>query len=308
MREWPSFELKRFTWAAPDRLDLSGTFTGLADEPTGEPALVVDGAAGVHRLPAVAGSVSGPPAGMWGAAFAWLQAPEAFERASLEFASGVRVELPQPDAKRSLRRQVIEVQVPGWEGADATGDEPTGDGADPPADAPAAGTLSLQAALLAAEEKAREAETAARQAETELARARDDLATEREGRRMDAERFRKLLDGFQASASDAVAAEQAARRDTESQLEPLRERIAALETAAGDADAMRAELENAREQAREAGAEAARLRGALEAAEGQAQAARAELAASRSALDEVRADAERLLRHLVPGDEGSARE
>jgi hypothetical protein len=305
-------------WAAPDRLDLSGTFTGLDDEPAGEPELVVDGATGVHRLPAVAGSASGPPAGTWEAAFAWREAPEGFERARLEFANGIGVELPPPAAKRSLRRQVIDVQLPGEDGADPAADGPIGDAmtdaeaeptVEPVAETPgAADGLRLQAALLAAEETAREAEAAARQAETELTRARDDLATEREGRRVDAERFRQRLDGFQASAADAVTAEQAARRDTESQLEPLRERIAALEQAAADADAMRADLDDAREQAQEAGAEAARLRGALEAAEGQAQAARAELAASRSALDEVREDAERLLRHLVPGDEGSARE
>src|SRR6478735_10701016 len=127
MRDRPSFEPKRFTWAAPDRLDLSWTFTGLADEPSGDPALVVDGAAGVHRLPAVAASVSGPPAGAWEAAFAWLEAPQGFERAWLEFASGIRVELPQPDAKRSLRRPVIDVQLPGGDGADPAADGPIGD-------------------------------------------------------------------------------------------------------------------------------------------------------------------------------------
>jgi len=277
MRNRPSFELKRFTWAAPDRLDLSGTFTGLDDGPAGEPALVLDGAAGVHKLAAVAGSVSGSPARDWEAAFAWQEAPEAFERARLEFANGIRLELPQPAAKRPLRRQVIEVELP------------AGAGAEPVAEEPVAVTdkLRLQAALLAAEETAREAQAAARQAATELTRAREDLASERKARADDAERFRSLLEDFQATAAEAVAAEQAARRETESQLDPLRERIASLE---------------------QAGAEAERLRGALEAAESQSQAARAEVAASRAALNEARADAEQLLRHLIPGDEGAARE
>src|ERR671931_1403071 len=60
--EPPSFELTRFAWAAPDRLDVSGVFVGLDGKPAGAPTLVVRGGDREQRLPAVEGSVSGDPA------------------------------------------------------------------------------------------------------------------------------------------------------------------------------------------------------------------------------------------------------
>jgi hypothetical protein len=336
MNDRPSFELKGFNWAAPDRLDVSGVFDGLGARSTGDPTLVVNGAGGAHRLPAVAGSVSGPPtdSAPWEAAFAWQEVPVAFEEASLEFEGGVRVELPQPGPRRTLLRHRIEVQLPGEEAPiDLT---PTDAPAEPEAEPEAAKALEpapttaeglrIQAEAIAAEEKAREAETAARQARAELARVSEDLAEEREGRSADAERFHQVLERYRSSAEAAVAAaqdaaarlgselreanealeaEQAARNAMESELEPLRLRVATLERSATEADGIRAQLEEAREQAQTAAAEAAGLHSALEAAEGETQAVRAELATARGALDDARADAQRLLEHLVPGNETS---
>ena len=108
MTERPSFELKRFAWAAPDRLDLSGVFFGVAHEPAGEPSLVVRGSGGEHRRPAIADSITGSLEDHWAATFAWQEVPEAFDEAQLEFPGGLTVVLPQP-GKRALRRQVLEV-------------------------------------------------------------------------------------------------------------------------------------------------------------------------------------------------------
>ena len=93
----PMFALDRFEWGAPDRLELVGTFSGLEDRPAAAPVLTVDGPDGPHRLPAV-GDGAGPPAdgAPWAAAFAWLEAPVAFDHARLELGPALAVELPGP--------------------------------------------------------------------------------------------------------------------------------------------------------------------------------------------------------------------
>ena len=69
----PTFELARFVWEAPDRLEVSGRFFGLPYEPADDPVLVVDGVDGTYRLPVISDSFSGPPKDdrRWNAAFAW---------------------------------------------------------------------------------------------------------------------------------------------------------------------------------------------------------------------------------------------
>src|SRR3712207_2553853 len=81
-----TFALERFTWSAPDRLELAGTFDGLDASPNGAPVLVLAGASGTYRLTAAPGDVSGPPVNgePWSAAFVWHEAPAAFEAAMLE--------------------------------------------------------------------------------------------------------------------------------------------------------------------------------------------------------------------------------
>ena len=59
-RQSLTFELARFAWGAPDRLELSGRFLGLGEEPPDSPELVISGADGVHHLSVVPGSLSGP--------------------------------------------------------------------------------------------------------------------------------------------------------------------------------------------------------------------------------------------------------
>jgi hypothetical protein len=265
----PSFELKRFTWAAPDRLDVAGTFSGLGEAPAGAASLLVTGAAGEHRLSADADS---PPPGddeQWAATFTWQEPPVAFDAARLELDGGLCVELPPPGARRALRRQVFEVH-----GSDEDA------GQDTPAESPIE-ALHLQAALLTAEEHAREQQAAAQQAGAELARVQQDLAAERASRAADAERFRETLERFRVAADEAVASEQgaAAQLDTD-----LREAHEAL-------DGLHAELEQSRQ-------EAAQLRSELEDAALQTRAARADHEKASGALDEACAGVERLLEQL----------
>ena len=90
-----TFELDRFTWAAPDRLELSGRFTGIGDAP-GDAVLVVRGLDWVQRLPAVPDTEPPDTSGRWRAAFAWLEAPAAFDGATHELGGELSVELPAP--------------------------------------------------------------------------------------------------------------------------------------------------------------------------------------------------------------------
>ena len=265
----PSFELKRFTWAAPDRLDLAGMFSGLGEEPAGAASLLVSGDAGEYRLRADADST--PPADreQWAATFTWQEPPVAFEAARLELDGGLRVELPPPGAQRGPRRQVFEVHGP---------DE--GAGQEAPAESPIE-ALRLQAALLTAEEHAREQQAAAQQTGAELARAQQDLAAERAARAADAERFRETLERFRVAADEAVASEQGAAAQLGIDLREAHEAL----------DGLRAELEQSQQ-------EAARSRSALEDAEVQARAARADHAKLSGALDEACAGVERLLEQL----------
>src|SRR3954453_22978746 len=75
-----AFDLERFAWEAPDRLEVSGRFSGLDGKRPAPPILVVHGADGTHRLATVPGSVSGSPKDgrWWRAAFAWQEPPTAF--------------------------------------------------------------------------------------------------------------------------------------------------------------------------------------------------------------------------------------
>src|SRR4051812_38415679 len=80
------FELERFGWGAPDRLELSGIFVGLRETDPGPPVLVVWGAGAAHRLTAVPESLDGPPEDgrRWRAEFLWEQPPVPFDAAQLE--------------------------------------------------------------------------------------------------------------------------------------------------------------------------------------------------------------------------------
>src|SRR4051794_24327087 len=94
-----TFDLDRFTWAAPDRLELSGRFAGIHDPP-GDAVLVVRGLDRVQRLPAVPDTRPPDPSGRWHASFAWLEAPAAFDGATLELGEDLVVDLPAPRSRR----------------------------------------------------------------------------------------------------------------------------------------------------------------------------------------------------------------
>src|SRR5688572_6734397 len=109
----PTFELERFVWGAPDRLRVSGTFTGLGQAQPADPELVLRGPERMHRLKALPDTLTFPPeeGTLWSAEFAWQEPPVAFDAALLQLGPEIVVELPEPGAKRRLLRgQRLEVR------------------------------------------------------------------------------------------------------------------------------------------------------------------------------------------------------
>jgi hypothetical protein len=274
-RTAPTFELKRFVWATPDRLELAGTFEGLQSTPVdAAPVLVVRAGDNVHRLPAVADTRQGPPeAGrVWQAAFTWQDAPVAFGVAELHLGSGLVVHLPEPSTKRLLSRpRVLEVQTA------QAGERP----------APIAGpaSVSTQVEVLAAQEEVREVRVALEQAEAELSRAREDLQAERERRAGDSERFRDGLAKVRESAEKALAEAHKALGAKDAERETLRDRLEAAAAAEAEArteaEAQREHIAKLEKDAEETG----QLRTTLEQAYG--------------LVEEARGDVERILARLT---------
>src|SRR3954451_14047883 len=177
-----TFQLDRFEWAAPDRLEIAGSFAGI-EPPRMAPTLVVGAADGPRRLTAT--PVDSPVDGeQWTAAFLWQEPPVPFEQVELELGDGLSVVLPAPgsgDAALAIRG----------------------------APRPAAETLRSQAALLAAQEEAREALSARGQVLQELARVREDLEAERSAHAADAERFKRGLPRVRDAGEAALPATEA---------------------------------------------------------------------------------------------------
>lgn len=200
-----TFELDRFVWASPDRLEVAGRFDGLAAAPHEPAVLVVEGAGGVHRLPAVAEDSSGPPrpGEPWHAVFAWDEAPEPFTTAQLELGE-LGIALPEPGSKRPrFRHEVLSVRRTPSPARD----------------------VGLEAELLMLREQLSELqETGARDRE-ELERAQQALQAERELRAADAERFRAGLEQLRASAERAVAEAAADRDEIRARLQTVRDAL-----------------------------------------------------------------------------------
>ena len=213
-----TFELKRFVWATPDRLEIDGRFVGLGDAPTGHPVLVLRGPERTHRLPAVNGGASVGAGEDWHAAFAWQEAPTAFGAAELELGDELLVQLPEP------RRDEDESELGVLDVRRRGGGE----------------RLRLQADLFAVRSELGEANARLARVDKELARAREDLDEERAGRAADARSFREGLVQAQGAAEETVA-------DALSELESLRERVDELTRSGAEVELLRARLTSIRD-------------------------------------------------------------
>jgi hypothetical protein len=201
------FEVERFEWQAPDRLEVAGRFHGLQKPPAETPVLVVSGGGVDHRLNAVEESPVGEGE-IWRAQFLWHEAPVGVEAAALELGPDIVVDLPPPGTATALLR---------------------------PRRA-SAGDVGLQTELLAAEQEMQELRSALERTEAELDRARSDVEAERSGRAADAERFREGLAQVRASAEEAVAA-------AEAEVERLQQRMSAVQGVGREAGELRADAQ-----------------------------------------------------------------
>jgi hypothetical protein len=211
-----TFTLERFAWDAPDRLAVSGWFSGTA--PADAPVLVVHGAERKHRLPAVPDSFpssleDGRP---WRAAFAWQGTPAAFDVAELELGADSVVELPRPGSSHGLGDEVLEVRRPHAEPEDAV----------------------LRDELARAREDL-ESERERRAADAE--RFREGLAL-----------VRATAEEAVAVAQSNAQRLRAALREAHDEVDTLRERVAILEQVDTEVGQLRSELETARRRADDA--------------------------------------------------------
>ena len=207
-----TFELKRFVWATPDRLEIEGRFAGLSVEAVNRPVLVLRGDEQTHRLPAINGDAPSGDGGDWHAAFAWLEAPTAFDAAELELGDDLLVELPEPLLNGDdSERGVLDVRRRRGQ------------------------RLRLQAEVLAVRSQLGEAHADRERIAKDLVRAREDLDEERAARARDAESFRASLAQTQNAAEEAVA-------ETREEVVELRTRIAQLTSASTEAERLRSRL------------------------------------------------------------------
>jgi hypothetical protein len=187
--EGPSFVVERFGWGAPDRIEVAGTFSGLETGTPGDAVLTVVGEDGPHRLPAVADGIAAD-GGRWEAAFAWREAPVAFDHARLELGTSLAVELPAPGAATDGDELAVEV---------------LDDAPEPAAAGDAGEQVRLEARLLdqlrqGLAQVRSSAEEALQAAQLELAETRSELA----GVRAELEDARAALDAARADAQALV--------------------------------------------------------------------------------------------------------
>src|SRR5438067_2152024 len=104
------FELERFEWASPDRLEIAGRWSGIRGRRFVRPSLVLfDGETERRRLLAVLDHKPwmADDGDEWIAAFPWKGDPVVFESAELSVAPGIDVPLPAPQTGtgRGKRKQ-----------------------------------------------------------------------------------------------------------------------------------------------------------------------------------------------------------
>src|SRR5215211_7419795 len=100
-----SFELERFEWARPDRLEVEGTWHGVRRRlPRATLVVELDGK---RRRPRALTEESGEAGGHWTAAFPWSGEMPKLPGAELEVGRGIVVDLPRP--RRSKARAAADV-------------------------------------------------------------------------------------------------------------------------------------------------------------------------------------------------------
>jgi hypothetical protein len=219
-------EIERFEWAAPDRIELAGVWSGLRGRRFIRPTLVLEGEGERRRLLATLEHKpwTADDGEEWIAAFAWNGPVVKFESADLNVGSGIDLKLPPPRMRpgkpRRFRQSVVSrdgtrdpqperVSGPGIvsDPPGPAGDPPT-QSADPPAQSPDAPVQSPNAPA------------------REPSRTPDAASAAVEALRVELDRVRAARDRYHEERDAALEQVKAARADTESERQ-LRERAIA---------------------------------------------------------------------------------
>jgi hypothetical protein len=217
-----SFELARFEWVDPSRLEVEGTWHGVA-RLRARATLVIDADGGRRRLRALPGDAGTPE--KWSAAFGWDgdDIPQ-LTGAELEVGRGIVVDLPRPRSSRA-RAQLPRDPIR----ATTRDDKDAGPGR--------AEAERIIAALDSARAEAEEAREA-------LARVRAERDELRAGA-ADVDALRAELEELRARGADAdtLRAEQEDLRARAAEADTLRAEQEELRARAAEADTLRAERE-----------------------------------------------------------------
>ena len=105
----PAFELERFEWAAPGRIEVVGRWSAIRGRRFVRPTLTLRGDGGTYRLLALLEHKpwAADEGDLWIAAFPWEGEPLAFESANLAVATGVELELPAPGAPGAAHERLF---------------------------------------------------------------------------------------------------------------------------------------------------------------------------------------------------------
>ena len=251
-----AFELERFAWSPPDRLEVVGRWSGLEGRRLGRPVLTLDVGDEKVRLTAHPGGHFSR-SGSWSAVFSYDGKPEAVAGAELEVGRRLVIDLPPPRRRKAaVDSAALEQERERREELEATlaerDVEITGlrDEAETAIGERESRIEALEAEMAELRTKVEEAEQ-----ERELVRA------ELEAARAEAQTARAEVD----AAAERLQAERAAAAEIREKLATAREEAqSTIDTEAHETERLRAELQAAREETERAveaeRAETARLR------------------------------------------------
>jgi hypothetical protein len=232
-----SFELERFSWTEPDRLEVTGRWTGLEGRRLGRPVLTLAIGDEQRRLTALPGGHL-RSTGDWRALFVYDGDPAAVTSAELEVGRRLVVELPAPrKRKRRPDDSALKEERKRREAAEATIAE---------RDSEITGLRD-------------EAETALAERESEIETLREKLAAaeaERGALQQETVQLRadlvardEELEAARADVEERLAVERAAATEIREKLATAREEAhSTMATEAQETERLRAELEAAREE------------------------------------------------------------
>jgi len=279
-----SFELDRFEWAGPDRLEVEGTWHGVRRR-LPRPTLVVEVGGKPRRLRAL--PEAGGSSERWIAAFRWEGEMPKLPGAELELGRGIVVDLPRP--RRSSSSSSKARGAPAEPLPASSRDEREAAPGQEEADRLLA---VLSAARTDADEAARRTTTAEAEAEGLRERAEaaeaEMAATDAAALRSRAEEAEAELETLRAEGAEAelAAADVSALRsrleEAQAELKTLRTRTEAAELATADVSTLQLRLEDAENEVEELRARAEDAEGELAPLLARADDAEAELAALRA--------------------------